>query len=573
MRGPNHAPFALVALVLTVAACAPPAGPTGLASIGPDGKPAAPKRATAAMLGDPFALNYTISSAGAFTPPGSEALEELVNAGLTTSDTQGALVPRLAEAVPTVENGLWKILADGRMETTWRVRRDVQWHDGAPFTSADLLFTAAVVQDREVGVFRNRAYDGIEGVDAPDGLTVTVRWRRPYIAANSMFSPRLAMPMPKHLLEKLYATDKAGLSELPFWSHEFVGTGPFKLKAWERGSHLTVDANDHYILGRPKIDEIEVRFILDPNTLVSNILAGTVDFMVGRGLSLEEALNVRDRWPAGRVEAAPYTWIQVWPQMLNPDPPIVADAVFRRAATHATDRQQLVDSLMGGLTTVAHSFLAPNEPEYRAIEHLIVRYPYDPRRAAQLIESLGYQRGGEGFFADAAGRRLSVQIKANAGDDLRRKILLAMADQWRQAGVDVDPFIVPQQRLSDSEFVANFPGFWITQRPNQLIRLSDLHSSQAPLPGNGYTGANISRYMNPEFDALIDRFAVTLSQEERTQIVGQIMHHMTDQMLIMGLFYTIEPILVNNRVVNVFARHSLATHAWNAHEWDTRREA
>jgi peptide/nickel transport system substrate-binding protein len=268
------------------------------------------------------------------------------------------------------------------------------------------------------------------------------------------------------------------------------------------------------------------------------------------------------------VEAGPYTWIQIWPQLLNPTPPTVADVSFRRAVTHATDRQQMVDSLMGGLTVVAHSFLGPNEPEYKEIERQIVRYDYDPRRAIQLIEGLGYTRSGEGFFVDSASRRLSVQVKGNAGDELRRKVLLTVADQWQRVGVEVDPFIVPQQRLSDSEFVATFPGFWVTQRPNQLIRLSDLHSSQAPLPANNYTGANISRYMNPEFDALIDRFAATIPRGERTQIVGQIMHHMTDQALIMGLFYTIEPILVNNRVANIMARHSRSTHAWNAHDWE-----
>src|SRR5438876_396802 len=119
-----------------------------------------------------------------------------------------------------------------------------QSHDGTPFTSADMLFTAEVVQDREVGVFRNRAYDAIDSVTAPDPSTVTIKWKRPYIAADTMFSPNLGMPMPKHLLEKAYATDKAGMSDLLFWSDEFVGTGPFKLQSWERGTHMILVAND-----------------------------------------------------------------------------------------------------------------------------------------------------------------------------------------------------------------------------------------------------------------------------------------------------------------------------------------
>src|SRR6266540_6186908 len=119
--------------------------------------PATPKRAVATVLGEPFALNYQISSAGAYTPPGSEALEELVHSGLTTLDPKGALIPRLAEAVPTLENGMWKVFPDGRMETTWRIRPNAQWHDGAAFTPDDLVFTAAVWQDPDLPAFAHAA--------------------------------------------------------------------------------------------------------------------------------------------------------------------------------------------------------------------------------------------------------------------------------------------------------------------------------------------------------------------------------------------------------------------------------
>src|SRR5207248_152723 len=177
--------YTLAIAALVLAGCAPSQVPsTAPAAPAEAPKPSAPKRVVGAILGDPFALNYQISSAGAFTPPGSEALEELVSVGLTTVDNQGALVRRLADTVPTTDNGLWKIFPDGSMETTWKIRSNAQWHDGTPFTSADMLFTAEVVQDLEVGVFRNRAYDAIDSVTAPDPSTVTIKWKRPYIAAD-----------------------------------------------------------------------------------------------------------------------------------------------------------------------------------------------------------------------------------------------------------------------------------------------------------------------------------------------------------------------------------------------------
>jgi peptide/nickel transport system substrate-binding protein len=304
--------------------------------------------------------------------------------------------------------------------------------------------------------------------------------------------------------------------------------------------------------------------------MIANILSGAVDFNIGRGLNLEEADDVRARWPDGRLEVAPYTWIQLWPQFLTPEPPVVTEVAFRRALLHALDRQQMVDTFMRGLTTVAHSYLNPTEAEYKDIEPQIVKYDYDPRRAADLIQGLGYRKDADGGFVDTSGKKLSLEIRANAGDELRRKLLFDIADELPKVGVAVDPVIVPIQRTSDLEYYTNYPTFQITQRPNQLRVLSNMHSSQATTKENGYTGANISRYMNPEFDALIDRYYVTIDQAERTRIVGQIMHRMTDDVLLLGLFYTIEPILVNNRVVGVAGRNARSSHAWNAHEWDVK---
>jgi peptide/nickel transport system substrate-binding protein len=571
MRSPRSVDLLSALLLLALAGCRPSQAVRAPESSGSQpAAPSAPKRVTTAILGDPFALNYQISSAGAYTPPGSEALEELVHTGLTTLDKGGALVPRLAEAVPSIENGLWKVFPDGRMETTWKIRPNVQWHDGIPFTADDLVFTSRVVQDREIGVFRDRAYENLESVDAIDPQTVTARWKVPYIGADALFSPSLGMPQPKHILEQPFLENKPGYADLPHWSTEFVGVGPFELRTWERGSHLIVDANDRYALGRPKLDEVEVRFISDSNAMVATLLAGAADFMMGRGLSVEEATQVQERWREGHVESAPYTWIQLWPQFLTPSPQVVTDVQFRRALLHAMDREEMGTTFMAGLTSVAHSYLSPTEPEFAEIDPIVTKYDYDPRQAMQLVAGLGYIRGADGMYVDGTGSKLSVEVRANAGDDLRRKLLFSIADYWQKAGIGVDANLVPTQRLSDVEWVTSFPGFQLTQRPNQLRALSNLHSTQSPRPETNYTGSNISRYSNSEFDALIDRYYLTIARPDRVRIASQIMSFMTDQVLILGLFYTIEPILVNNRMIGVGPRRSRGTHAWNAHEWDVR---
>ena len=163
-----------------------------------------------------------------------------MHAGLTIIDHTATLQPQLAEAVPTVENGLWKVFPDGRMETTWKLRPSAPWHDGTPVTADDFVFTARVAQDPSLVAFRHIAFDAVERVDAPDPRTLVITWQQPFIEADRMFAADgsvQSLPLPRHLLEKAYQDNKAGFLEVPAVGADgFVGAGPFKLKEWVRGA-------------------------------------------------------------------------------------------------------------------------------------------------------------------------------------------------------------------------------------------------------------------------------------------------------------------------------------------------
>src|SRR5207247_3909930 len=131
---------------------------------------------------------------------------------------------------------------------------------------------------------------------------------------------------------------------------------------WAAGTHALLRANDQFALGRPKIDEVEVRFLADPSTLAANILAGAVDATLGKSLSLEQAIQIQDQWRDGRVETADSSGILIYPQLINTNPAIVADTRFRKALMQATDRQQLVDTIMYGRSVVAENFFTPTTP-------------------------------------------------------------------------------------------------------------------------------------------------------------------------------------------------------------------
>jgi peptide/nickel transport system substrate-binding protein len=554
---------------MVAAGCAPSA-PAGLSGAGDGARSATPKRIVTAIRGNPHTVYQKLNPRS--NVAGITELEVLVNAPLCFFDDQGNLQPRLAEAVPTLENERWRLFPDGSMETSWTIREGARWHDGVPLTSEDLLFTLAVVQDKELPIFGDIAYASLDSGWALDPRTVVVKWKQPYIQADRLFTYALALPMPKHLLETAYLTEKATFTEHPYWSEDFVGTGPFRIRDWERGSHLVFAANESYLLGRPRIDEILVRYIPDPSTLAANILAGEVDVTMEGRLSIEWATTVRDQWRDGKVDFRSSSMLQIFPQFINPTPAALRNVEFRRAMLHAINRQEMVETLVFGLTSVGHTFVAPSEPEYRAVESSIVRYDYDPRRSAELLEGLGYRKGGDGIYRDGGGQRLSFEIRTSQGDDRQEKAMYATADDWQRLGVEVERTLVPPQRATDAEYRSTFPAFDLKGQAGTFDYTPSFHSSRVSLTENNFrVSGNNARYANPQLDALIDRYYVTIPLEERLRVAGQIVHHISDQVAWMGLYYSVTPLLVSNRLLNVSqAKAARASTLSSVHEWDVK---
>jgi peptide/nickel transport system substrate-binding protein len=499
-----------------------------------------------------------------------EHVQALLDAGLTRLGA-GVRRPELAEATPTPDNGLWKVNADGTMETTWRIKDGMRWQDGTPFTSDDLLFTMQVVMDKDVPLFSaDGLYGHVAGFEAPDPRTIVVRWKDTYIDADTLFGAAdPGLPLPKHILERSYPSNRSGLGDDPYFGTEHVGMGPFQITDWQPGSHMVLRANDDYVLGRPKTDIVEVRFIEDANTLQANLLAGTVDMTLGRNLTGPQTLEVASRWPDGQSyrDFTTASIIQMFIQLMNPDPPILTNLTFRRAALYAMDRQSMADTLVPGQSDVANSYIRPGQEGFQAIqEKYTVRYPYDPRQSLQLLQTIGYTAGPDGMVRDASGQQLGWLLRTTAGDDLREKIMLTAADSWKKAGMDVSTYIIPRQQADDPAYRANFPAMELVRQNSDVPGAKTLHSRTSSLPENQYRGTgNRSRYFNPEFDDLIDRIYTTISIEQRRELLGQLDHIITSELPFFMTLYSAGTYLVNKRVANF-----QSDGPWNAYQWEVK---
>jgi ABC-type transport system substrate-binding protein len=143
---------------------------------------------------------------------------------------------------------------------------------------------------------------------------------------------------------------------------------------------------------------------------------------------------------------------------------------------------------------------------------------------------------------------------------------MAIRDQWQQVGVNVEPAIIPRQASKDRQLRATFSAFDFTVSPSVPARYQ---SSAIPLPENGFRGHNRSRYSNPEMDALIDKYFVTIPKQERMRVLAQMIRHQTENVVTIGTFFVPEPAAVSNRIANFLPPGQRnGSLSWNAHTWD-----
>jgi peptide/nickel transport system substrate-binding protein len=551
----------VLSIVLLLSACAPP-GAIGTSPGAGVQSQAAPKKHLVAALLKPNVPNIREN--------GADRTYEFILGGLGRLDIWGVVHPQLAEAVPTVDNGLWKLLPDGRMETTWKIRQDARWHDGTPITSADYLFGTTVGQDKELGEAIDGNYSSIEGIEAPDAHTIVIKWNKPYVLADA-FPTRLGTGLfqllPRHLLEAAYAESKVGFYSLPYWAGGLVHAGPYQVREWVPDSYTLLEAFDGYVLGRPKIDVVEIRFMPDTNALVANLLAGAVHMTLGQSISPEQAANLEETWKEGKPITSPVfgSSVGIFFQFIDPSPAVLADVRFRRALIHAFNRQDLIDTVLKGRTTIAHALVGGLQ---QGVDDAAVKYDFDPRRASQLMEELGYRKGSDGVYQDSQGQPLTMEVRGVQEEEVRVKTTLTSEADWRAFGIATNLVMLPATGV-DTRYQATWPATRTAGIAGGLVAglFNYFSASRVRLPENNFVGGGGPRYINTELDGLINRVMATIPRSEREQLINQTVHHMTENAITIGAFYQPYNAAVNNRMINVTTSSTFA-HGWDAHLWD-----
>ncbi len=497
----------------------------------------------------------------------------IFSAGLTAYDANGQLEPRIAQKVPRVEDGDWKILPDGGMEVTWKIRPNAVWHDGAPLTAADYEFSVQLMLDRDIPRFGADGYapNSIASATAVDPQTLVIRWKQPYLFAN-MAQPNSLPAMPAHLLGDMYrGGDRQELINSPYWTTEYVGIGPFRLTEWVQGSHIAGEAFDQYVLGRPNASRIRIQIMPDRNAQVASMLAGEIDALLPGNIQTLELKTLKDAWASnGGGTALPLVQglRQLLPQLRDPNAPWARDVRVREAFAYMLDRQSMADTLQLGFTVPADSFITPRDPTWPVAEQRGFKHrPYDLAQAQRLMSEAGWTRGSDGGYRDARGQALALQVRG--GSDFVQE-LTVVAAQFKDAGLDSAPDVIPDQTADQRELQNTFPGVLATSGGGSTA-FQAFTEFQVGTAENRWQGSNRGGYRNPEMERLSNEWGSdSFEDAKRLSVQADIVKLVADDVMSIPIYYNVRGFAWTKAVRGPapFENPFNPLASWNIHTWE-----
>jgi len=426
------------------------------------------------------------------------------------------------------------------MESVYRLRPGLVWHDGAPLTAEDFVFTQRAVTDRTSKVFAKvEKPSQLEEMVAADARTLIFRWKGP----DRLAGEQPYQPLPRHILESDFERgDPDAFANRPYWKAEYVHLGAYRVQRWEPGAFIEVAAFNQHALGAPRIERVKLIWATDPNVAVATILAGEAHIAVDNSLPFDGALMLKRAWEGsqvGRILLSP-TSVRYLQAQSRPDyarPAALLDPAVRKALAHSIDKAAIVDSLLEGIGSHADTLEPPPGSDgYEAVQRAITTYPFDLRRAEQLLNGVGFQKGADGFFLGTAGR-LDPEVRGRVGQE--EQIATVVADGWRRSGVDASLSAMSAAQAANTEYRSTYPGFSVNQTMmGDDIALGRLVSWNSPTPTNRWTGSNRGGWSHPEYDRLVTGSNASLDRAKRMDLIAQAMKLMTDEVPAIPLFYS-----------------------------------
>jgi len=466
----------------------------------------------------------------------------ILNLGLNQQTPTGVVAGKLYEGLLSYARDLspqplladsWDVSPDG-LTYTFHLVKNAKWHDGQPFTAADVVFSCKTFLP-EVHPRARDVFSRCESIEAPDDYTVVFTLKKAFPAFLMAFETASAPMLPRHLLEGA-DYQKVGAEQPP------IGTGPFRFSEWVRGSHIHLTAyEDYYREGQPKLREIYYRVIPDAASRSVSLEQGDAQLTQWQDIepfdvSRLAALPHLEMTTEGYEYFSPMLWIE-----LNCRRPPMNDKRFRQALMHLIDRNFVRDRILFGLAKAATGPIASSMRFYTSD---VRTYEQSVEKAVALLDEMGLK-------PDAGGVCATLKFSMVPAGETWTRIAEYVRQSFAAAGITVE--LQSNDLAGWVESVSN-GDFDISG--NQLYQNGDpaLGVARTYISSNirkGVMFSNTSGYSNPKVDELFEAAAGEMDVEKRQALYTEVQQLLVEEVPVLWLAEQQYPTIYDNRLREV----------------------
>ncbi len=462
--------------------------------------------------------------------------------------------PLLAESPPTV--------SEDHLIYTIKIRDGVKWHDGQPLTPDDVLFTYKAT----ACPLTDAAPDRSHLTDLAD-IQVDGQMMRFIMSKANVYNLRNVVTnilpiIPKHvfdeegLLDSFTYKDMVGPkgktdAKIKKFAEHFnhhpanrapVGTGPYKFDKWDSGREIVLTRNDNYWGKKPYLDKIVYRIINDPTAALTALKAGEID-LNPRLSPIQYQEQTAGPSFDEQFTKVKYSIPAEYDIFWNNERPFFKDKRVRQALTMLIDRGKIIDTIRLGFGQIG---VSPFHPQSKDFNPNLKPLPYDPKRAAELLDEAGWKDHDGDGVRDKDGVKFKFEFLGSTGSATFKQLSPIMAEAFRQAGIQMTERVIELSLLTSTlrehRFDASVLAFTfdLVQDPFQ-----EWHSSSAS------GGSNFENFKNADSDRLIEQARLEFDNEKRKQIYWQWQELIQDEQPVTFLYYAQDPAAYSKRFQNV----------------------
>ena len=450
----------------------------------------------------------------------SHNIAGLVYNGLVKYDKDMKIIGDLAES--------WDISAGG-LVITFHLRRGVKWHDGQPFTAADVLFTYQITVDPKTPTAYAGDFLKVKKAEVLDAYTFRVTYDKPFAPALISWGNAV---LPRHLLFGKDIT-KSPLSRHP------IGTGPYKFKEWIAGQKIVLISNTDYFEGRPYIDGYITRIIPDTATMFLELRAQGISLMDLTPLQYtRQTENNLFKENFNKYRYLGFKYVYLGYNLKNP---LFTDKRVRQAISYAINKEEIISGVLLGLGKPA---TGPYKHGTWAYNGNVKIYNYNPQKARELLREAGWSDANGDGVLEKDGRPFVFEIVTNQGNETRQKCAEIIQRQLAEIGITVKIRILEwaafvNDFINKRRFEAVILGWTITLDPDAY----DVWHSSKTAPEE----LNFISYNNPEVDELLEKGRSTFNQKERKKYYDRFREILAEDQPYTFLYVPEELIIISNR--------------------------